>query len=147
MSRISGIIAKLKNVKHIELLACGGVVAVVLFVYFSFASCSGSSVTDTATSGQIASGATDYCSIMQARLEKTVSEISGVGNASVVINWDKSVGGGTFGSVTTENPKALGALIVCDGGASTKVKLDVIYAVSTLLDLSIEKIIVYPKSN
>ncbi len=60
-----------------------------------------------------------------------------------MINWDRSVSV-TFGG-SNENPKATGVIVVCQGGNSTKVKLDVIYAVSTLLDLSIEKIIVYPK--
>ena len=83
---------------------------------------------------------------MRARLEKVVSEISGVGNASIVINWDRSVVP-TFGSGTAENPQATGAIIVCDGGNDPKVKVDVIFAVSTLLNLSIDKIMVYPKSN
>ena len=52
----------------------------------------------------------------------------------------------SFSGSQSENPKAVGVLVVCDGGGNTKVKLDVIYAVSTLLDLSIEKIMVYPKS-
>ena len=86
-----------------------------------------------------------FRSSMQAQVENIVSQISGVGSASVVINWDRSVSASFSGS-QSENPKAVGVLVVCDGGGNTKVKLDVIYAVSTLLDLSIEKIMVYPKS-
>ena len=141
MGKISGLVEKLKNFKHIQIIACAVVLITVLSVYFACASCSDTTTTfagaDTASA--------DYCTSMRAQVEKIVSQISGVGSASVVINWDRTAQN-TF-SGGTENPKAVGALIVCDGGNSTKVKLDVIYAVSTLLDLSIEKIMVYPKSN
>ena len=138
MGKIKDFLEKLKKVGHIELIACGVLIVVVLAIYFSCTSCS------AATDGK----PTDlsdayYCETMQYRLEKIISEISGVGDASVVINWDRSVSV-TFGG-SNENPKATGVIVVCQGGNSTKVKLDVIYAVSTLLDLSIEKIIVYPK--
>lgn len=141
MGKLSDIVAKLKQVKHIELYALISVVAVVLVVYFACVSCKA----EKTDSGDIVIDGSDYCTAMQLRLERIVSEISGVGDASIVINWDRSVSV-SFTSGTAENPKATGAIIVCDGGADTKVKLDVTYAVSTLLDLSIEKIMVYPKS-
>ncbi|MCM1367436.1 MAG: hypothetical protein NC184_01300 [Roseburia sp.] len=141
MDKLKGILCKLKKVGHIELVAVGALLAVALIVYFSCLSCSEekNEVSVSAYSD------TDYCTAMQTRIEKIVSEISGVGDASVVVNWDRSTS--SFSASATENPKAVGALIVCDGGNSTKVKLDVTYAVSTLLDLSIDRIIVYPKSN
>lgn len=143
MGKIIDFFKKLKKVNHIEIIACGIILVVVLAVYFSCVSCS--KTTKTASTGIDLSGA-DYCTSMQVQLEKIVSEITGVGEASVVINWDKSVTASVFGS-NSENPKATGAIVVCDGGDQTKVKLDVIYAVSTLLDLSRDKIIVYKKSN
>lgn len=140
MDKLKAIISKLKKVGHIEIIAVGALLAIALIVYFSCLSCSEEKSDNTAVYSD-----TDYCTAMQARIEKIVSEISGVGDASVVVNWDKSIG--SFSASSSENPQAVGALIVCDGGDSTKVKLDVIYAVSTLLDLSIDRIIVYPKSN
>lgn len=143
MDKLSGFIAKLKNIKHVEIIACFAVLSVVLVIYFSCVSCS-DSTSQTSTSVDIKNA--DYCTAMQMQVENAISQISGVGSAAVVINWDKSVAT-SFGSASSENPQAVGALIVCDGGDSTKVKLDVIYAVSTLLNLSIENIIVYPKSH
>lgn len=143
MGKISSFVAKIKSVKHIEVFACAALIAMVLAVYYSATSCGGENTEEKTSVGPSSS---DYCTVMQAQVERIVSEISGVGDASVVINWDKSVPVSSFGGGAVENPKAVGALIVCDGGKSTKVKLDVIYAVSTLLDLSIEKIMVYPKS-
>lgn len=143
MDKLSGFIAKLKNIKHVQIIACCAVLTVVLIIYFSCVSCSGSSEQTSAT---VDLTNTDYCTAMQIQVEKAISQISGVGSAAVVINWDRSVTS-SFGSGSSENPQAVGALIVCDGGGNTKVKLDVIYAVSTLLNLSIENIIVYPKSH
>lgn len=143
MGKASDFLKKLKNLKHKEIIAGALVIAIVLIVYFSLASCS-SDVSDSVGANADADNL-DYCTAMRVRLEKIVSEIDGVGDASVIINWDKSVSTSISGS-GTENPKATGVVVVCKGGNSTKVKLDVIYAVSTLLDLSIEKIMVYPKS-
>lgn len=146
MGKISSWIDKLKNFKHLRITACAAVLLTVLIVYFSCASCSEKNSTDTfGNNVEIASS--DYCTSMRAQVEHIVSKIDGVGSATVVINWDRSSVQTSFGNTSAENPKAVGALIVCDGGNKTKVKLDVIYAVSTLLDLPIDKIMVYPKSN
>ena len=140
MGKIADFFGRLRGVKHLKIIAFAAVLALVLGVYFLCASCVGDDKTEVTESTP-----SDYCSNMQAQIERIVSEISGVGSASVVINWDKSVPSSVFGNTSTENPQATGAIIVCDGGNNTKVKLDVMYAVSTLLNLSIEKIMVYPK--
>ncbi|MCH5157731.1 MAG: hypothetical protein J1F33_00905 [Clostridiales bacterium] len=139
MGKIAELFGRLRNVKHIKIIAFVAVSALILGVYFMCASCADESAPQVKEPTL-----SDYCSVMQAQIEKIVSEIAGVGSASVVINWDKTVTSSAFGGVT-ENPQATGAIIVCDGGNNTKVKLDVMYAVSTLLNLSIEKIMVYPK--
>ena len=144
MGKISGWLKKLKNFKHVQIVACAVVMILVLSIYLSCASCSDKATTTAFVDSDTTSA--DYCTSMRAQVEKIVSQISGVGSASVVIHWDRNSAQTAFSSGSTENPKAIGALIVCDGGGSTKVKLDVMYAVSTLLDLSIDKIMVYPKS-
>lgn len=145
MVKLSAVLEKLKGVKNIQLIAGCAAVILVLTVYFAFASCHGGE-TDAGTNDVDLSDA-DYCTAMQVRLEKTVSQIAGVGSCSIVINWDKAQAPAYgFSGGQYETPKPLGALIVCDGGGDTKVKLDIMFAVSTLLDLSIEKISVYPKN-
>lgn len=141
MDKFSLLLEKLKSKKALAVSVAVGLTVTVLIVYFACFTGGNS----TASSG-INEGEGDYCSVMRTQVESIVSKIDGVGNAAVVINWDKSPSKGYFGSGEEQNPKPVGALIVCDGGNSTKVKLDVIYAVSTLLDLSIDKIMVYPKS-
>ncbi len=138
MDKLSAVIERLKKTKHIELIVGAIAIVLVLSIYFACASCSKSPSAPSTAETDL-----DYCTAMQNRLERVVSEISGVGNASIVINWDKTVSTAFGGGA--ENPKATGALIVCEGGNDTKVKLDVMYAVSTLLGLSIENITVYPK--
>lgn len=140
MGKIAEFFGRLRDKKYIKVIAFTAVIALVLGVYFLCASCTNESKPEVKETS-----ASDYCSNMQAQIERIVSEISGVGSASVVINWDKSVPSSMFGSGSTENPQATGAIVVCEGGNNTKVKLDVMYAVSTLLNLSIEKIMVYPK--
>lgn len=145
MGKISAVFARLKNIKNIEIILGCAALIIVLSVYFAFVSCSGNDAEHTNADVDLTNA--DYCTAIRVQLENAVSEIAGVGSCSVVINWDKSVTSGTsFGGTPSENPKPLGALIVCDGGDNTKVKLDVMFAVSTLLDLSVEKIIVYPKT-
>ena len=141
MGKLGNLVKRLKKIKHIEIIAIAAVAAVVLAVYFISVSCQ----SEEPTRAKIVPDDADYCTSMQLQLENIVSKISGVGDASVVISWDKSVS--TSFSGGTENPMATGVIVVCDGGNSTKVKLDVTYAVSTLLDLHPEKIIVYPKNN
>ena len=140
MGKISDIIGRIKKIKHIEIISIAAIAAVVLAVYFCCVSCRN----DENTTVSVIPDDADYCTSIQLQLEYAISKISGVGDAYVVINWDRSVATSFSGGV--ENPQATGVIVVCDGGNSTKVKLDVTYAVSTLLNLHPEKIIVYPKS-
>lgn len=140
MAKLKMLMAKLKSLKHFEIIVCVVVMIVVLLIYFSCVSLDSDKTTKDADVSDM-----DYCQAMQVQLENVVSQIMGVGEATIVINWDKSVTT-SFGGGTNDNPQATGVIVVCDGGDSTKVKLDVTFAVSTLLNLSIEKIIVYPKS-
>lgn len=149
MGKISELWQKLKSFKHLQLTACAAALVVVLGIYFSCAAQSRDGTAQNAFVGgaDVKLDNQDYCIFMQTQLENVVSKISGVGSAAVVINWDRNGRQSSFVQMPAENPKPIGALVVCDGGNSTKVKLDVIYAVSTLLDLSYEKIAVYPKSH
>ena len=63
MDKLSGFIAKLKNIKNVEILIGGAALAVVLLIYFTFVSCSGGS--DKPTSGDIVPSNADYCTSMQ----------------------------------------------------------------------------------
>ena len=95
--------------------------------------------------------------------------MKGVGKVKVVVNWESGVekiiayatsnsgnnvtttptiiqSQGTSSPIVLKEvyPKALGVIIICQGGNNIAVKLDVMNAVSVLLDIPQNKINVYP---
>lgn len=103
---------------------------------------------------------------LENRLAESLSAIQGVGRAEVVLTVRSgsrrilaqnqelgngsnrtttvilNAGSGTQEAVTTQilSPVFQGALVVCDGGGSSAVRLDVIHAVSALTGLGADKI-------
>ena len=77
MGKLSGFLAKLKAIRHIEIIACCAVLAAVLVAYFSFASCGGETVDDV--NGKFDIDKSDYCASMQAQVENIVSQNFGRG--------------------------------------------------------------------
>lgn len=158
---IKKLVALFKDFKHKELLLAIVAVGIMLAVYFS--SAFKSPAKDSSPPQK-----TDYCRQMKEDVEKAVSDMCG-GKAAVVISWESGVeeiiafstssGGGSVTSspqlMTSQGssspivlkeiyPKALGAIIICQGGDNVKTKLDVISAVSALLNLTTDKISVFP---
>lgn len=136
------VLNKLKNVKHKEIIIAVVAVIIMLIIYFS-------SFGSSTKKQQIAAD-TDYCSMMQTRLKDLISEIDGVGRADVIISWTGGVETLTQNSANGNSkkeiyPRAIGVIIVCEGGSNAKVKIDIIMAVSTLMDISAEKVLVYEK--
>ena len=144
--------AKLKNIKHKEIILAIVAVVVMLIIYFSSF---GSKQKKEKTESQ-----TDYCSAIKGEME-------GVGKANIVINWSSGVeiiteknttsngnssssqvvlGSGEPVVVKEVYPKAVGVLIICEGGNNAKVKIDIIMAISTLLDIPTDKVLVFGKS-
>lgn len=96
----------------------------------------------------------------EARLENLLSQISGVGNVSVLLSLTGGVereyavseeeilvvssGSGTQNAVEvrTVYPEYLGAVIVCEGASSPQVRLEVTQAVSAFTGLGSDKITV-----
>lgn len=154
------LIQRLKGLKHKEIIIAVVAIVVMLIIYFS--SFGGSSVKkeDSVTTS-------DYCLAKQQEIAAVISQMEGAGNASVVINWASSVeiipaqnvteNGNTLSSsvvlasgepiiLKEIYPRAIGALIVCEGGSDARVKVNIIMAVATLLDLQADKILVYGTS-
>ncbi len=155
MRYMNKLIAKIKAFKHKEIALAVIAVLVMLLIYFStFAPKKESDAT---------SSAENYCSAMCKSIEAAVERM-GAGNAEVVIAWSSSVeivvekNLTTNGSSSSEQvaqsggspivlkeiyPRAIGVMIVCKGGNNAKVRIDIIMAVSTLLDISAEKVLVF----
>ena len=158
MSKFSEFFTRLKKIKHIEIIVAVIAVVVMLVIYFS--SLAPAKKNETVTREDV----DNYCARMTDEITAAVKNLNGVGKAKVVVNWSGSVeyvyaqnGDGsssplqvvqTSGSyqpilIKIIYPKAVGVLVVCEGGSNAKIKVDVIMAVSTLLDISTDKVLVF----
>ena len=161
-SKIKKFIASVKAKKHLEIIIA--VIAVVIMLVLYFSTKTGKpDKTETADSYSY-----DYCEKTRADLESALSLMKGVGKVKVVISWESGVEkviayatGNSGSNITTTPtiiqaqgvsspvvlkelyPKALGVIIICQGGNNIAVKLDIINAVSALLNISQNKVYVY----
>ena len=156
------LLARLKSVKHIELIAAGIAVAVMLVIYFGAKPFSGGG---TQSEPSTVRAKEDYCQKIERELTETLSKMDGAGDTRVIVHWESSVeaviayitnisqngtssspqvisGGGTQSPIVLKEiyPKAVGVVIMCRGASNVKVKLDIITAVSVLLDIKPDRI-------
>jgi len=164
---------RLKSVKHIEIIIAAIAVGIMLIIYFtsfggsggrlSFGSGSDRTNTDDLTFYS------DYTRRMQAEIIDLVSRMEGAGQARVVINWESSVelilaktinegpnstnsspviinvGGSSRPIVIQEiYPRALGVVVVVEGGENARLRVNIIMSLSVLLNLEPEFILVFP---
>ena len=156
------VFAKLKNLKHKEIVIA--VIAIVVMLAIYFTTVSGAKTTDTA----VETGS-DYCSEVASEMKKAISEMSGDENAKVVIGWEGGVeaviaytetesqnSSATTPSVIQQTggskpiilkeiyPSATGVVIVTkNGGSNVKLRLQLKEMAATLLGISPEKVAVY----
>lgn len=156
-SKLKCLFDKIKSIKHIEIIIA--VIAVIIMVIIYFSSFSAASDKDKTAKVQT----DDYCMQMKQEITKAVADLCG-STPTVVINWDGGISyvtsASSNGSVSSSQittppstsspvikeiyPKALGVVVICQGGDNVKTKLDIISAISVLLDISPEKINVFP---
>lgn len=157
---MNSVLSKIKDLKHKEIIIAVVAVIVMLIIYFS--SFGGS---PKATLSAIDTD--DYCTRIRQQIESAISRMDGAGKAEVVINWSSGVeivpaqnttinGNSTTSQVVQSSggpivlkeiyPRAIGVLIVCEGGSNAKIKIDIIMAISTLMDISTDKVLVFGMS-
>ena len=156
----SSIAEKFKKLKHKEIIVAVVAVMVMLAIYFSSYLTKG-----TESASYEKETGSDYCSKMESDVLEAVKKLSGDKNAKVIVNWETSVEAViAYATSTGQNssssqptivqngnpvvlkeiyPKALGVAILISGGDNVKLRLDITGMVSTLLDISPEKIAVY----
>ncbi|MDR2201801.1 MAG: hypothetical protein LBP26_03435 [Clostridiales bacterium] len=162
-SKIKTAVKKIKGVKNIEIIVA--VIAVVVMLAIYFAGKAGSAKKPQAAGAEFSE---NYCAKIERELTAALSSLKGAGRVGVMINWESGVesviayitntSGGSSAStpqIIQNNgstrpivlkeiyPKALGVIIICEGGDNVATKLDIISAVSTLLDITPDKISVY----
>lgn len=167
MEKKEGLISRLKKIKHFEIIIA--VIAVVIMLIIYFVGFGGSGQNNQAANSANSSVYSDYCARMQSELTEYVSKIQGAGSTKAVINWESGVelilaasenssqnsntsspiivsGSGSSNPVVVKEiyPKAIGVVVVCEGGGNSKVKVDIIMSVSTLLGISSDRVVVLP---
>ena len=83
---VKSVIAKIRGIKHFEILVAVVAVVVMLIIYVSTL-LPGKSGTDA---GAAVSGS-DYCTEMERALTETVSALKGAGKTKAVIRWESGV--------------------------------------------------------
>lgn len=104
------IIQKLKNIKHIEIIIAVIFGIIIFLIYFS---------TINSTSTQTNSSQTEF----EQRLCAILDDIEGAGNVSVFVNTSESTN------------EIIGIIIVSSGAGQTKVRLEILKAVQTVLSV------------
>ncbi|MDR0855466.1 MAG: hypothetical protein LBN25_03760 [Christensenellaceae bacterium] len=163
--------AKLKTVKHIELVLAVGAICILVVVYISVTQFTDktSAVTQSAPSLQTAATGGDITTEVESKLEAILSKIEGAGEVKVMITFkstpeiktantvnEHTAGGATVttlqpvftnGSVVIlaeEMPEIEGVIVVAKGGGDMKTKLRIIQACQAVLDLKGKTIEVFP---
>jgi len=143
-SKKTGLLERLKSVKHIEIIVVAVFACVVLLVIFNGFG--------TATGGASGGGSdelSEYARGMEQRLAEVLSDIEGAGKVSVMLHFDSSaelvpaleggdkmvIVGGKPVIIRQIQPKVSGVIVVAEGASNIKVKLELFKAVQTLLDV------------
>ena len=129
-------IEKLKNIKHIEVYITIIFAIVLILIFFSS---TGSNKANSRKSTVITQETTitSYVSNMENKLEDILSQVQGASNVNVMITLDMS------GSMVKDNiiqtgdfPKIKGVIVVAKGVNNTAVKMNILKAVQTVIDIS-----------
>lgn len=162
MNKIKEMLQKVKNIKHFQLWIALLIGVCVCLVYFSF--CSPKTDKQEESSTTEISSTMEYVDNLENKLCNVISKIDGVGSVSVAITLESSftyeyatdtetkttVSGGVETSITTETvilvsnqpvvvkenyPIVKGVVIVAQGAENFSVKMNILTAVETILEI------------
>jgi stage III sporulation protein AG len=164
-----GIFARLKKIKHIEIIIAVIAVVIMLAIYFGSRAASAKKTSSSSAQSQSPVSTENYCDKMERQLKETLSKISGAGKADVIINWESSIeaiiayitnssnnsltqtpqiinGNGISGPIILKEvyPKPKGVMIICQGADNIMLRMEISNAVSSLFDIAPDKIQVLP---
>ncbi|MBO5215010.1 MAG: hypothetical protein IKM16_04775 [Clostridia bacterium] len=159
MDKKKTLLQKFKALKGKEIIIALIAVAIMLIIYFS------SSTSPKSTVSVLGS---DYCAELQTKIERTVVNMSGDKNATVVINWNGSVrneiaksesvsqnsstsspviisgqNGSTPVILRKKYPEVIGVVVVVKNYDDVKLRVDLVQMLSTLLGISPQKVAVF----
>lgn len=128
----SEVLKKLKNVKNIEFIACVFILAIALLLFslLNGSTKSGDKQTEVSTS----SSGTE----IEKRLENILEQIEGAGDVSVMITYESEVSSGGGNEIS-------GVLVVSSGAENIKVRLNLLQAVKTALNVDVKIVEIFDK--
>lgn len=127
----SGLLKKLKSIKHIEVIIAILFALIILLVFFSSSGNLGSSAKQSISA---ATPATAYAKEIENKLESIITKLDGAGNVSVMVMCDENT------SENNSTPKIVSAVVVSSGASDVFVKLNIIKTVEALLNLDTKNI-------
>lgn len=165
MSKIKSFFEKFKKIKHIHIYVAVLVGIVICLIYFcSFTSGKKKPDNTDNNSTENYGTSVEYIDFLENKLSNVLSKVSGVGKVEVIITLESGftyeyatdtetktmVSGGTETTVTTETvilvsnepvivkeiyPKIKGVVVVADGAKDVSVRLNILTAVETVLEV------------
>ena len=151
---------KLKSIKNFEIIVALIIIAITLLIYFSV------NENKKISSNSVKSEATDSNETLERKLSDILSEIKGVGEVSVLITYnslnieEKSIETSSTNdntsslnqilsnqtnSKTNADNEVLGVIVVAEGGGDVRVKMNILSAVSTALDINPNSIQIFTR--
>ncbi len=165
---------KLKKIKHLDIILTILFIAIILLIYFSSTGLFGAKTTGTVTTVTTSSASSDdYKSELTSNLEKIIGNMSGVGDAKVMLYYDedivyniaytletKTTSSGekieTKSPVLVDNgegekpiilsktlPTPKSIVVVASGAENTSVKLEILRLVQAMFEISSSKIEIF----
>lgn len=164
MSKFKDFWDKVKSVKHIEIYIALLIGLIICSVYFTLFTGSGKTDTNNDISTEEFTTSEEYVDYLENKLCNVLSKISGVGNVSAIITLETgftyeyatdtetktTTSGSNETSITTDTiiivdgepvvikeiyPVIKGVVIVAEGSEDFKIKMDIMQAVVTILEV------------
>lgn len=168
MSSLKNVWGKLRKIKHFEILLAVFIGLVVCVVYFSFFANPKTDNTEENSTGQY-SGAVEYVDYLENKLCNVLGKITDVGKVSVIITLESgfsyeyatnsetktTISGGNETTITTDTvilvsnepvvvkeiyPVIKGVVVVADGAKNFAIKMNILTAVETVLEIESNRI-------
>lgn len=132
--------AKIRTIKNIEIIVGIVIICMVVLIYSSVTSKSSSGLKTPGTQSE-SQEATD----LEKRLSAILSKIDGAGQVSVMVTYQTdSVASAS--SEAEEGAQIKGVVIVADGAEDVRVRMDLIKAARTLLNVDADAIQVFDRN-
>ena len=130
-------VEKLRNIKHIEIYITVIFAIVLILIFFSSTGNKKSTRSSINTYKEEQTTVTSYIDNIETKLEEILSKVQGASNVSVMVTLDMANAVVKDNILETSSfPDVKGVLIVANGVENTMVKMNILKAVQSVIDIS-----------